>query len=137
MNWIKCEVPTPSWLGESPLWDAEKQLLYWVDILGQKIHSYDPMLHTLKTFALSEKITSIALRQGGGLVATSFKGFMLFDFETGNLSSLAKVEKDLPDNRFNDGKCDRSGRFWAGTMNKVQWDLPTGILFKRDYLELG
>lgn len=129
MTLIKCEVPIQSWLGESPLWDAEKELLYWVDILGQKIHSYDPILHLVKTFPLSEKVTSIGLRQGGGLVVTSFKGFMLFDFDTGNLTPLAQVEENLPDNRFNDGKCDRSGRFWAGTMNKAQWNLPTGILY--------
>jgi sugar lactone lactonase YvrE len=129
MSSIYSVLPINSWLGESPLWDVEQQLLYWVDILGQKIHSLDPVLEKLTTYPLTEKITSIALRKGGGLVATSFKGFMLFTFETGKLTPLVEVEKDLPNNRFNDGKCDRSGRFWAGTMDKVHWDKPTGTLY--------
>jgi sugar lactone lactonase YvrE len=40
------------------------------------------------------------------------------------------VESDLPDNRFNDGKCDPQGRFWAGTMDAVHWSAPTGNLFR-------
>ncbi len=129
MGSINCIIPIHSWLGESPLWDFDQQLLYWVDILGQKIHSWDPILKKLMTYPLSEKVTSIALRKGGGLIATSFKGFMQFDFTTKNLTPIVLVEKDLPNNRFNDGKCDRSGRFWAGTMDKVHWEKPTGSLY--------
>jgi sugar lactone lactonase YvrE len=116
-------------LGESPIWDSQRRLLYWVDILGQKIHSFDPESKQLITVYLQEKVTSIALRQSGGLIATSWKGFVLFDWETESLTPLVNIEEDLLENSFNDGKCDRLGRFWAGTINRVRWDKPTGSLY--------
>ena len=51
---------------------------------------------------------------------------------TSKLERLGEVERDLPDNRFNDGKCDPQGRFWAGTMDAVHWSAPTGNLFRMD-----
>ena len=45
---------------------------------------------------------------------------------------LAEPEPDKPGNRFNDGKCDRQGRLWAGTMGDVEWDSPIGSLYRFD-----
>jgi sugar lactone lactonase YvrE len=77
-------------------------------------------------------VTALALRAAGGLVLSLKKDFALFDLETQRLTYLGDPEKDKPDNRFNDAKCDRQGRFWAGTMGNVHWDAPTGALYRLD-----
>jgi sugar lactone lactonase YvrE len=60
------------------------------------------------------------------------KRFALFDLESRRLHYLDDPELDKPDNRFNDAKCDRAGRFWAGTMGNVHWDAPSGALYRFD-----
>jgi len=112
--------PHDSILGESPLWDEREHVLYWVDIDRGEIHRFDPATQENKTFPLGGKVTSIARRAAGGLVATLRKNFATFDPATGHADILDAVEADQPENRFNDGKCDRQGRYWAGTMNEVR-----------------
>jgi sugar lactone lactonase YvrE len=56
--------------------------------------------------------------------------FALFDPATGRLDMLMAPEQDKPNNRFNDGKVDRQGRFWAGTMDDVNWNAPAGSLYR-------
>ena len=77
-------------------------------------------------------MTALAMRAKGGLVLSLKKEFALFDLETQQLTYLGDPEKDKPDNRFNDAKCDRQGRFWAGTMGNVHWDSPCGALYRLD-----
>jgi sugar lactone lactonase YvrE len=85
-----------------------------------------------RTFALPEIVTSVALRASGGLVLTLEKNFVTFDPSTGNLEQIGTVEAELPNNRFNDGKCDPQGRFFAGTMDAKNWSAPAGHLFRLD-----
>lgn len=106
-------------LGESPVWDDRENVLYWVDIDRGQIHRFDPATGSNTTHTLPTKVTSLARRRSGGLVATLRKNFAAFDPATGSLDMWDLVEGDLPENRFNDGKVDRQGRFWAGTMNEV------------------
>jgi sugar lactone lactonase YvrE len=81
--------------------------------------------------ALPEVIGSIAFRERGGLLAATKSGIHLLDLDQGSLAPLARPEAHLPDNRFNDGRCDRHGRFWAGTMCDVRRD-PVGTLYRLD-----
>jgi sugar lactone lactonase YvrE len=79
---------------------------------------------------LPDLVTCLAFRQHGGLLLTLRKHFAFFEPETGKLVKLATVEDDLPHNRFNDGRCDRQGRFWAGTMGAEDWNAPVGNLYR-------
>jgi sugar lactone lactonase YvrE len=129
-NAVECAVRAEAIVGESPLWCPREQALYWVDITGQAIHRFDPASGARTTYPLPQPVTAVAQRARGGLVITLRKRFAFFDPATRTLTELADPEPDQPDNRFNDAKCDRQGRFWAGTMNNVHWEAPTGSLYR-------
>jgi len=83
------------------------------------------------SLTLPALIGSIGLRETAGLIAAFQDGLFLLDPVTGERSLVANPESDLPENRFNDGRVDRQGRFWAGTMNDRRRD-PTGALYRLD-----
>jgi sugar lactone lactonase YvrE len=103
-------------LGEGPVWDHRAQRLYWVDIEGFAVHAYDPATRDHGVKDTGEFVGSLAVRQAGGLVLARKSGFATLDLETGEFTPIADAESHLPGNRFNDGKCDPAGRFWAGTL---------------------
>jgi sugar lactone lactonase YvrE len=104
-------------LGEGPLWSVKEQALYWVDILNHRLHRYSPS-QGRRTWQFDQEISALAERADSEeLIVTLRHGFASFDPATQQLRPLAQVEPHLPGNRFNDGKCDRLGRFWAGTMD--------------------
>jgi sugar lactone lactonase YvrE len=119
-------------VGESPVWDAARRCLWFVDIRGRAIHRCDAAGADRRSWALPDLVTSLAPRAAGGLVLTLRKAFALFDPETGRLDRLADPEPERPGNRFNDGKCDRQGRLWAGTMGEQDWQAETGALYRLD-----
>ncbi|MDH3593825.1 MAG: SMP-30/gluconolactonase/LRE family protein [Rhodospirillales bacterium] len=115
-------------LGESPLWDERAQCLYWVDIEGATLYRQEPGQEDETTaLPLETPVGSIAPREGGGLVAASYEGFALLDPTDGRLDTLVDPESHLPDNRFNDGKCDPAGRFVAGSRHYLEVE-PTGAV---------
>ena len=103
-------------LGESPLWSEQEQKLYWVDISGRAIHRYDPQTAADVCWTVPTVPGCIALAQDGGLIAALRDGFFHFSPESGQLTKLADAPYDQANMRFNDGKCDVAGRFWAGAM---------------------
>ena len=107
---------TRSPLGEGPLWDAERGVLWWVDILECLVQCYNPADGTNCTWGIGQMPGTLVLAQDGRLVLAAEKGFLWFDPETGDTEPITDPEPDLPENRFNDGKCDPAGRLWAGTM---------------------
>lgn len=115
----RCVLPATAFLGDSPVWDAAAQVLLWVDMLAPSLHRFDPRTGRDASLPLSTLVSCVALRERGGLIATTQNGFAFLDQATGTLTPLREVEQDRPNNRFNDGKCDRQGRFWAGTMSMV------------------
>jgi sugar lactone lactonase YvrE len=117
-------------IGEGPVWDARAQRLYWVDIAGQQLHVFNPSDGTNKTYACPDIVTSASPRAAGGVLLTLRRSFALFDEATGRFETIADVEADMPGNRFNDGKTDRRGRHWAGTMGDVDWNHPIGNLYR-------
>ena len=80
---------------------------------------------------MPERIGCIAPQRGGGFIAGFKSGLALLDLDTGDISPLAIPEPDFPGNRFNDGKCDDRGRFWAGTMDDAVV-APSGWLYRLD-----
>lgn len=107
----------PADLAEGPCWDVDGKLLYWVDIPAGKIHILNLETQVEQIIAIRQQVGAIALRKSGGAILAAQYGFYFLDLETGEIVHLADPEAHLPDNRFNDGKCDARGRFWAGTMS--------------------
>jgi sugar lactone lactonase YvrE len=110
------EYENQSLLGEGPVWDWGARRLLWVDIEGFAVHLYDPAAHDHGVIDVGQYVGSLAVRRSGGLVMALKSGFAALDPETGEITPLADAESHLPGNRFNDGKCDPAGRFWAGTL---------------------
>ena len=103
-------------LGESPVWSVEEQCLYWVDIEGRTFNRFDPK--TSKNLATNTgiRVSALALRASGGFIGASEIGFQFYNSAENNFTPIINPESNKPNNRFNDGRCDRLGRFWAGTM---------------------
>jgi sugar lactone lactonase YvrE len=116
MTDIECVVDAGALLGESTYWDTEAQVLWWIDIYGKLIHCYDPESGLDETVSVPEMLGCIAVRETGGLVVSMESGFHFFDPATGKFDPIGDPEADMADNRFNDGKTDRQGRFWSGSM---------------------
>lgn len=103
-------------LGEGTLWDPVAEVLWWVDIWGKEIHRTDPVTRRDEIFPTPEYVGAVGVREKGGLVVSLVSGFHFFDPATGIFTPIVDPESDLPDTRFNDGKPDRQGRFWSGTV---------------------
>ena len=117
--------------GESPVWSVREQALYWTDNLGGCIHRLDSESGRGQRIALGRNVMAIGLRAGAGLVLALAKHLAFYE-PGGELELIMSVEQDQPRNRFNDAKVDRRGRYWAGTMNDVDWDKPSGSLYRVD-----
>ena len=130
----RCIWPAEAVLGEGTLWSQREQALYWVDILGRRLHRLDPATDARATWAFDEEISAVAERaQGPGLLVTLRRGFALFDPTRPEVAPryLHQPQPEPPNNRFNDGKCDARGRFWGGTMDAA-CEAPTGALYRFD-----
>jgi sugar lactone lactonase YvrE len=103
-------------LGEGPVWDAKRKLICWVDIVDGAIHEYSPEQKTHHTIKVHQMIGSIAVCTNGNFIAALRNGFAFIDRAGGEVKMITDPEDHLPNNRFNEGKCDPAGRFWAGTM---------------------
>ena len=106
-------------VGESPVWDGAAQALYWVDIEGRHIHRYDWGSQTQQTWDTAERVGCIALSTRGGLVAAMESGVFTIELLSPpevRAVLLAPITHPRANMRFNDGRCDASGRFWLSTM---------------------
>ena len=117
--------------GESPIWSVREQVLYWTDNLSGRIYRLEPASGSVQGFVLGQDVMAIGLRERGGLVLALAKQLAFYE-PGGELELLMGVEQDQLRNRFNDGKVDRRGRYWAGTMNDIDWDKPSGSLYRLD-----
>ncbi len=100
--------------GEGPLW--HKNRLLYVDIEAYKILAYSPDTQEEKIWNVGERVGTVVPRTLGGLVWAGDSGFHFLDESTGLSTQIGDPEPDLPENRFNDGKCDPAGRLWAGSI---------------------
>ena len=113
--------------GESPVWNAREQALYWVDIPACKLHRWDLASATSQSWEAPQMLACIAAGENGGWIAGMQSGLFRLDIDAQGVlrtEQLCHVEHADPQMRFNDGRCDRQGRFWAGTM---RLDMAAGI----------
>ena len=105
-------------LGECPVWSTDEQVLYFVDINGQALHRFDPAAGEHQVFDAPEEIGCIGLRRGGGFIAGLRSGLWWLDAEAQPMRQLAENPENTATSRFNDGRCDPLGRFFAGTLDE-------------------
>lgn len=103
-------------LGEGALWDERRSKLWWVDITRGHLHLFDPKTKINKTFQLDSPVGTVVLEDGADIIVAVKNGFGRYDTESGVFEMIAMVEHENSSIRFNDGKCDPVGRFWAGTL---------------------
>jgi sugar lactone lactonase YvrE len=103
-------------LGEGAIWNPLNQKLYWVDILGSAFHIYDPEAKTDRAFPTGDYVGTVVPLEDGDVLLALQTGIHRMNTET---SELTLLSNPLPRGavRFNDGKCDPSGRFWVGTIS--------------------
>jgi len=117
-------------LGEGPVWCPQQQALFWVDISSPAVHRYRPDTGAVATWSMPEYVGSLALCDGGVLVALA-SAMTVFNPAAGAFKAVAQAKHATPDLRFNDGKCDRQGRFWVGSMTTGD-RAPVGKLYRLD-----
>jgi sugar lactone lactonase YvrE len=110
-----CRLAAADIVGESLVWDDRAQALWWVDIVGRRIHRYAPGDGGHDVWPTPEFPTSIGLRADGGFVVGLTRDVCLWTPSNG-FERLATPEPDLPDNRLNEGRVAPDGSFWVGTM---------------------
>jgi sugar lactone lactonase YvrE len=115
-------------LAEGPCWNAEQRMLYWVDILGKSFGRFDPETGLNEDFSIGEYVGAVVCAGENEVVLATQSGFQSYQMKQRKLTPLVDPESHLPENRFNDGKCDAKGRFWAGTMEIIE-KKATGSLY--------
>ena len=118
-------------LAEGPLWSPGESALYWVDIPNKRIHRHNAEDDAHRTWGLPSRASALTTRESGGLLLATEEGFAHLDTTSGELSLVTPLETHLPHNRSNEGKCDRAGRFWCGTMDDQEAGR-TGALYRYD-----
>ncbi|MFI6943665.1 SMP-30/gluconolactonase/LRE family protein [Streptomyces sp. NPDC050418] len=106
-------------LGEGPVWDADAERLIWVDILGSRVHTYDPVNGRRTVLATEQHVGAALPRTGGGLVVNLRDGVARYGAD----GSFAWLLRDpVPGRRGNDAAVAPDGSLWAGTMRYDERD---------------
>ena len=118
-------------LGEGPWWSAEEQEFYWIDIKAPSLQRWNPTTKEQKTWALPAEVGAFVRASGNRGVVALQTGIAYIDLDTEEIIPIVDPESDKPSNRFNDGKCDRRGRFWIGSMDNEEKQT-SGTLYRID-----
>lgn len=126
-----CVLDIGASLGESPVWSVAEQVLYFVDINAPAINRFDPATGRNTVMPMPSSIGCMALRQRGGFIVALRDGIWLVDAAGTPTRKVAAAPYDTATHRFNDGRCDLQGRFFAGSMNEKR-DASTATLLRLD-----
>jgi L-arabinonolactonase len=128
---IEVLVDVKTTLGEGPLWDVDEQRLYWIDSFDGRVFRCTEDGREVRAWDVPQKIGSMCLRKNGGAIVSLQRGWHALDFKSGAVELIHDPEPDKPNNRINDGKVDRQGRFVAGSMDTME-EGPNGALYRMD-----
>ena len=104
-------------LGEGVLWDNVRKRVWWTDIQERRLYRYEPLSRALERFDLPERLASFGFIEGSERIIAAFEsGFAHYHPESGTLDWISRPTHAAANVRFNDGRVDRQGRFWAGSM---------------------
>ncbi len=114
-------VPCENLLGEGVQWNHQDGCFWWTDIHSATLYRYHLDTRKISHWDLPEKLGCFAFAKNDSRLLAAFaSGFAWFEPQTGALAWIAKPEAHLIGNRSNDGRCDRQGRFWMGTIREQQ-----------------
>jgi L-arabinonolactonase len=126
-------LPVQNVLGEGILWDSRRHVLWWTDIQSRRLFRHDWTQGTTRILETPERVGSFGLVAGSERLITAFEsGIALYDAYEGSVSWLARPQNLEPGVRFNDGRVDRRGRFWCGTMVEGGQGSAGGALYSID-----
>lgn len=131
MSPVRCVVDCKDVLGESPVWSAAEQAIYWIDVAKPKLHRFDTGSGKHAFWDLPKPIGSFVPRAKGGFLLAFRAGLAFLDRPGGTIEWFTPAGLDLGEARFNDGKCDARGRFWVGSMDR-NVKQPIGKLYRLD-----
>lgn len=126
---LECVLPWGAQLGEAPIWHAEENCLYWVDILHPAVYRFDPKSGVNEICLPGKLVSAILPCKGGGIMIASQDGIEALDFETGQTTGFANPEPNFADNRLNDAQVGPGGAIWVGSM-RLDASKPSGGLFR-------
>jgi L-arabinonolactonase len=116
-------------LGEGVLWDSVRKRAWWTDIQERRLYRYEPLSRALERFDLPERLASFGFIEGNERIIAAFEsGFAYYHPDSGTLEWISRPKHAAANVRFNDGRVDRQGRFWAGSMIEDQGE-PVGKLY--------
>ncbi len=118
-------------LGENPLWEPQSNRVWSIDCMSRTLFRHDPAGGSQDAFKLPRTPGSFAFREGGGMLMAYRRGLALIEPGTPIMVDIPSPRIDFMKDVFNDGKCDRRGRFWVGTMDRETKD-PIGALYRLD-----
>ncbi|WP_419908890.1 SMP-30/gluconolactonase/LRE family protein [Hoeflea sp.] len=105
--------------GEGVFWNPEDGRVWWTDIEGQSIWSFDPEDEKTANIPMRDRVCCFAPRQNGGMIVAFADRVSLFDSQTGQEDKIADYQPENGETRLNDGRTDRQGRLIVGGMNEV------------------
>jgi sugar lactone lactonase YvrE len=128
----KCVLRRSAIVGECPRWHSAERALYWVDIYEPSLNKFDPASGENRKWMMPERIGCFGFRKAGGIIAGMQSGIAFVDLEPEvRVKRVFDLEPDNPESRFNDGRCDPGGRFWAGSIVE-SLDKRVGVLYRFD-----
>ena len=125
------EYETKSLLGEGAFWNHKTNELYWVDIEGKNLNIYDHDTKKNKSIELPSLVGTVVPYTNSEAVVALLDGIYKVNIISGEVTLLSNAESDMPENRFNDGKCDPNGNLWVGSMHFGQ-SKPNASVYKID-----
>jgi len=129
MNLPICVDAAKAGCGEGLLWDPNRGVMWWVDISGERLHSYDPGSGQARCVDLPYLISALALDRSGKLLIATKQGLGHVDPDSGRITILHDPEPDIPGNRLNDMIAGPDRALWVGTMSEGAKG-PTGALYR-------
>ncbi len=126
---VECVWDAQAQLGEGPIWHMERQSVFWVDIVSSSLHEYVPSTQVRHVWHLPGTLSCIAPSVAGGFVGTFANGIHHIDLSSSELNLLHDPEPLLPNNRLNDGCCDRDGNLWFGSMDNLE-SVASGAIYR-------
>jgi sugar lactone lactonase YvrE len=114
-------------IAEVPIWCQERGELFWIDLFGPTLNATNLATGQTETWTFTDRIGCYGLLDdlSGAIIALS-SGIFHLDFTTNNVERIHEQPYDIHHFRFNDGRCDRVGRFWAGTSRWPSTTMPFG-----------
>lgn len=123
----RCLWQAKAHLGEGTLWDERDGCIYWLDVEAPIIRWLNIETGAQHSYVPPVSVSALAVRAGGGFIASSAQGFAIVDPAAGRFEVLVEPRSDPAETRLNDGALDRQGRYWSGSVdNAIAGGDPSG-----------